>query len=68
MSDTPTPPNFPEHVRPAPQQKGVPVYDLSQSRLMFKAIKVVGRIKPRIKKRLISKDEIAIKHKKPRFY
>lgn len=62
-------PQWPHYEPPNPG--GIPVTDYSQSNLLLKAIKTFGKVKPmrRPKKRgLISNDQIAIKHRKPRFY
>ena len=61
---------FPQYQAPK-NPTGIPVADYSQSKLLMKAIKVFGRPKlraPKSKTGLISKDTIAIKRKKPRFY
>lgn len=60
---------WPQYRPPNPQ--GIPVADRNQSKLLFKAIKLFGKVKgPKGngKRGLISKDTIAIKRKKPRFY
>lgn len=60
---------WPQYRPPNPQ--GIPVADVSQSKLLFKAIKLFGKVKaPKSagKRGLISKDTIAIKRKKPKFW
>lgn len=63
---------FPQYEAPTPQQqRGIPVADRSQSRLLFKAIKQVfnrGRHKGRIRKSLHRDDNVHIKRRKPIFY
>lgn len=59
---------FPQY---APPQRGLPVADRSQSRLLFKAIKQVfnrGRHKGRSRKSLHRDDNVHIKRRKPIFY
>jgi hypothetical protein len=64
------PMNFPQYT-PPPNPSGIPVADYSQSKLLFKAIKLFGKPKvrmPRHKKGLISNDTINITQRKPKFY
>jgi hypothetical protein len=65
-----TDPTFPQY-QPPVNPAGVPVADVSQSRLLLKAIKLFGKPKlkmPRAKKGLISNDTIAIKRRPVKFY
>ena len=68
MSD-PTPAlHLPEYRKPPPNPKGIPLTDSQQSKLLMRAVKVFGKVNLPKKKGLISKDQIAIKHKRPKFY
>lgn len=61
-------PNFPEYHTPIPNPKGVRVTDTTQSKLLMRAIKVVGKIRMPRKKGLISRDQVKIKHRTPKFW
>lgn len=71
MTQETSPVNWPRY-QPPKTAAGIPTADFSQSKLLLKAIRVFGRTKiPRSrsgKRGLLSKDVIAIRHKKPKFW
>lgn len=65
---TSTAPNFPHHAPP----QGLPVAHPTQAKVLFKAIKVLGRVNARPKARnrhgIQAPDTVRIRRKKPRFW
>lgn len=63
---------FPQYEAPTPQQqRGIPVADRGQSRVLFKAIKHFANLrktKGRSRKSLHRDDNVHIKRRKPIFY